>query len=238
MKKPKVKNLEEFENLIQTKATKIFEDFRTIYDVIKNKQKFKNGVQSDLHKQTGVTQSNPKFLGVHDAIRDIDDNFKNKETYYEAIVIFCNNNNRDIDEVIEYLTDVRSEIIAEDMIESYRGANKMENPVTEPVLTPNDNKKDYTIARQAIAMKFILDELNASQIDQTNVARFLNVISRGELIENIKNTNTYKKVLEYSTFNKHSLNDLEFLRSIFDKIGLQSITAKIDNEIKRLQNIG
>ena len=238
-KKPIIKNQEEYENLIQTKANKIFEDFKVVYDTLEYPQEFKDGFYSELTKRTGVTQSNPKFLGVFDGIREFVSKLQKGEKYYDAVIRFCDNNKKDIDEVIDYLTSVRGEIIALGLIDSYPPIKT--NPDAKKIESDGDvheNKNIYTIARQIIAMKFILGELNPPVLDQTNVARFLHLLSRGELIDKIQNRNIYQKLLELSQFNKNSLKDLKFVKSLFEKLKLHSIADKIDKEIKRIENLG
>jgi hypothetical protein len=238
-KKIKIKNQEQYEALIISHRNKIIEEFRVTYDSIKNKEVFKNRFLSELRRKTVATQSNPDFLGVYDAIKEIDDGYINSEPYYNAIIQYCNKNVRDVEAVINYLTSLNGEILAENIISIYPNVEaKSDLGLVESNIEVVVDRKNYTTARQIIAMKFILAELNPPIIDQTNIARFLHVLSRGELVDKIQNRNIYQKLLELSHFTKASITDLRFVKGLFEKMELHTITANIDKEIKKLENLG
>jgi len=106
--------------------------------------------------------------------------------------------------------------------------------MTENDIKENEKNKEYTIARQVLAIHYMLEQLGVSQyIDKTEIARFAQFLTGRELgASNIKNTNIYKRVNSVlSNSEKAAESDLQFVREYFEKLGLSLISEKITKEI-------
>ena len=238
-KKLTIKNQEEFENLIQIKANKIFEDFKVVYDSLENPQEFKNGFYTDLTKQTGVTQSNPIFLGVFDGIRTFVSKLLKGEKYYDAIVKFCDQNKKDVNEVVDYLTSVRGEIAALGLVDSYP-----ENPKDTAIFSEKENQEEVdsepsltnTLRQQYLGLKYLLESsgLNLNNIEKSEITRFWFFISgKKTAAKSIHATREYEIVKNPFPLNDKSLEkDLQQIRIRFEKLGLMEVVDRINEEIK------
>lgn len=105
----------------------------------------------------------------------------------------------------------------------------MENSVDEKGI-----KKEFTTARQVLAVYYLMEELNVfKNADKTDVARFIQFLTGKEAgVSKINDTTIYKKVKSPLSKNDKQLeSDLQFIRKHFEKLGLNSITDKINKEI-------
>ena len=103
---------------------------------------------------------------------------------------------------------------------------------TQPEITTEKNR-DYTTARQVLAVHYIMEFLQVKNVDATEKARFIQFLTGKETgAKAIQNTNIYKKIKSpLSTDEKTLLEDLQFVRIYFEKLGLTEIAKAITNEI-------
>lgn len=100
--------------------------------------------------------------------------------------------------------------------------------VQKPIITDesNDKKKDFTTARQVIAVHYLLKYVNVRNVDKTEIARFIQFLT-GKNLDNI-----YKKLQNPFKVNDKALNeDLRFVRNYFERLNLTEIVKMINNEI-------
>lgn len=90
----------------------------------------------------------------------------------------------------------------------------------------SDSKTEFTTARQVLAIHYLLKYCKAEQVSNADVARFIEFLT-GKNYKNI-----YKRVGNPLGSRDKELNeDLRFVRSYFEKLGLSEIVKMINNEI-------
>jgi hypothetical protein len=97
------------------------------------------------------------------------------------------------------------------------------------------NKKEFTTARQVLAIHYLLEYCKVPNIDNTAKARFIQFLTGRESgASNIKDTTIYKKVRKPLSTDNRTLNaDLGFIRKYFEDLGLSEIAKAITNEISK-----
>lgn len=105
---------------------------------------------------------------------------------------------------------------------------KTANSITEPLSTLDnvEKSKDFTTARQVLAVHYLLKYANVKNIDKTEIARFIQFLT-GKNFDNI-----YKKLQSPFKLNDKSLKeDLRFVRDYFERLGMLEIVKMINNEL-------
>lgn len=97
----------------------------------------------------------------------------------------------------------------------------------------NSGNPEFTTSRQVLAMHYLFEYCNVVNIDTTEKARFIQFLTGREVnAKNIGNTNIYKKLKSpFPQSEKTLINDLQFIRTYFEKLGLIEIVSKINKEI-------
>jgi hypothetical protein len=136
-----------------------------------------------------------------------------KRTDYELACLFADQKAKDL--FYEFL---KSKNITEDL--------KSSNNSQENFKEITENNKEFTTARQVLAVHFLLEYAQVRNVDKSEIARFIQFLT-GKNYDNI-----YKKVLNpYSHNNKIFKQDLKFVREFFEKLKLQELVKMINNEI-------
>ncbi|MBA3285021.1 MAG: hypothetical protein H0U27_08185 [Nitrosopumilus sp.] len=107
-------------------------------------------------------------------------------------------------------------------------------PSLQNEIETKGSNKEFTTARQVLAIHYLMEELNVfAKADKTEVARFIQFLTGKETgVSKINDTTIYKKVKSpFSKNDKQLESDLRFIRIYFEKLGLISITDKINKEI-------
>jgi hypothetical protein len=100
---------------------------------------------------------------------------------------------------------------------------------TVSVLDISDKSKEFTTARQVLAIYYLLKYCKVKNIDKTEIAWFIQFLT-GKNFDNI-----YKKLQNPFKLNNKSLKeDLWFIRDYFERLGMQEVVKMVNNEI----NIG
>jgi hypothetical protein len=107
----------------------------------------------------------------------------------------------------------------------------------ENIIMPEENpenpkNREFTTARQVLAVYYLLNEVDqkaVNQIDRTEKARFIEFLT-GKNYKNIYKTLSDPFKGFNNKNNKRILNDLEYIKVYFTKLGLQSIVDKIDSD--------
>lgn len=96
-----------------------------------------------------------------------------------------------------------------------------------------ENTKDFTTRRQVLAMYYLLDSLDKDthQIDRTVKARFIEFLTGKNYDSIYKSLANPHKGLDNNN-NQNALKDMEYVKSHFEKLGLQAIVDKITNDMK------
>jgi hypothetical protein len=104
-----------------------------------------------------------------------------------------------------------------------------ETEVIPTTLTIEDNtekNKEFTTARQVLAIHYLLKYCQVKNVDDTEKARFVHFLT-GKNLDNI-----YKKVQSpLGGANKYVAEDLKFVRGYFERLGMKEIVKMINNEI-------
>lgn len=98
---------------------------------------------------------------------------------------------------------------------------KADMDATQPV------NRDFTTARQVLAMHYIFEFLQVRGVDQADKARFIEFLT-GKNYKNIYDM--VRKPLSTSTGNFRR-EDLQFIRPFFENLGLTEISKMIGNEL-------
>jgi hypothetical protein len=94
--------------------------------------------------------------------------------------------------------------------------------------------KEFTTSRQVLAVHYLMEELNVyGNTDKTEVARFIQFLTGKETgTAKISDTTIYKKLKSpLSKSDKNIEEDLRFVRTYFEKLGLTKISERINKEI-------
>jgi len=95
-------------------------------------------------------------------------------------------------------------------------------------------KKEYTTARQILAIKYLVKSINKDvTYDNTKLAEFVRFLTGKELgAKAIKNTNIYKRINKvFNNDYPEKVEDLEYIKKYFDDLNLNQITIELDKEI-------
>jgi hypothetical protein len=90
----------------------------------------------------------------------------------------------------------------------------------------SDKSKEFTTARQVLAVHYLLKYANVKNVDKTEITRFIHFLT-GKNFDNI-----YKKLQNPFKLNDKSLKeDLRFIRDYFERLGMIEIVKMINNEL-------
>lgn len=101
--------------------------------------------------------------------------------------------------------------------------------------------KEFTLARQVLALHFLLKQVGINPIDvPTPVATFIRFLTGRELnAKRVQDTTIYKKVTKpYKLNDKDVIKDLKYIKQYFDDMELAVIVTEIEKEIKKSQQSG
>lgn len=126
--------------------------------------------------------------------------------------------------------------IAEQLLNDLCKANNI-TPDGEPIepAAENENSKEFTTARQVLAIHYLLEYCQIKNVDNTAKARFVQFLTGKETgAKDIKNTTIYKRVAKpLGNDNKTLMADLAFVRGHFESLGLFEISKMITNEMSK-----
>ena len=98
-----------------------------------------------------------------------------------------------------------------------------------------ETNKEFTTARQVLAITYLLNELNINRENTslTEIAKFIQFLTGRETKAlKINDTTIYKRVKQPLSKTDNAVEkDLQFIRPFFEKLGLQSIINKLNKEI-------
>jgi hypothetical protein len=93
--------------------------------------------------------------------------------------------------------------------------------------TENSINKEFTTARQVLAIHYLLEYTKVKNIDKTEIARFIEFLT-GKNYDNI-----YEKVKKPFKLNdKEMKKDLRFIKTYFENMGMKEVVKMIINEIE------
>lgn len=100
-------------------------------------------------------------------------------------------------------------------------------------LESTQKNKDFTTARQVLAVHYLLEHCKIVGVDNTVKARFIQFLTGKEAgATNIKNTTIYKRVRSPLGYDdKKIIDDLQYIRKFFEELGLREIAESITKEI-------
>jgi hypothetical protein len=93
------------------------------------------------------------------------------------------------------------------------------------------SNKEFTLARQNLVLHYLLKHSGVTNIDKTNVARLIQLVTGREGDKDIENTRIYRFVKSPFLSDKNLKKDLQFIRPYFENLGLQAIMDDINKEI-------
>ncbi|WP_052600233.1 hypothetical protein [Aureispira sp. CCB-QB1] len=104
---------------------------------------------------------------------------------------------------------------------------------TSPSNTKETNP-EFTTARQVLALYYLFTylKLDFEFVNNTDLARFTRFLTGKEINGKIINTNIYKKWKKVLVKrDKEQVQDLEYIKQYFNKLGLSEVIKLIDNDI-------
>lgn len=122
--------------------------------------------------------------------------------------------------------------IVKKKIEERRKAIALSKSKVEP---ENEQNREFTTARQVLAIYYLLSEvgLDWNTVNKTDIARFSQFLTCKEIGNSkIENTNLYKRWKQlYSKSERKNRQDLEYVKSHFERMGLHNLATKIQNDM-------
>ena len=103
--------------------------------------------------------------------------------------------------------------------------------IQSEVETPSVAKKEFTTARQVLALHYIFEqlELNSSEVDRTNKADFAEFLT-GKNSKNLYDAFQNPFITKGKQF-RH--DDLQYIRTFFEKLGLSKIVKQINEQLDK-----
>ncbi len=116
---------------------------------------------------------------------------------------------------------------------AYADLKEMEEANKQNSIENDPGNPEFTLARQVLALYYLLEQSGVSNVDNSSKARFIQFITGRETnAKQISNTNIYKKIRNPFPANEAALTkDLQFIRNYFEELGLKTIVDKINKEI-------
>ena len=179
---------------------------------------------SRLHRSSD--ELNGDFFNVH--------NIKGRKknlTYPKVIDRYCKELNKDQKAIFDFTANV---------IGLYKIRDRLDKMIIEgeEALKANTKKgkTDFTTARKVIAFSLLMNDFfdNSSIPDKTKVAKFLDSLISNRLPkENVAYSNLYDRVKElfFNLQKKAKIQDLEYVKTKFEELGMMSLVTKIDSLI-------
>jgi len=99
------------------------------------------------------------------------------------------------------------------------------NLITKKPKEENPKNKEFTTTRQVLAIRYLLDYCQVKNIDQTEIARFIEFLT-GKNYKDIYDK-TRDKTLQYIK----NGDDARFVQNYFRRLGLRKIAEDIENEL-------
>jgi hypothetical protein len=118
--------------------------------------------------------------------------------------------------------------LAEQLLEQVMPIEKTQ---TDSEVEPERKNKEFTTARQVLALHFIFEQLQvrSHEIDRTVKAKFVEFLTG----KNYKNIYDALENPFISKDKKFRFEDLQFIRKYFEDIGLNEIVKAINNQLER-----
>ncbi|RYD54579.1 MAG: hypothetical protein EOP56_18820, partial [Sphingobacteriales bacterium] len=115
--------------------------------------------------------------------------------------------------------------LIQQLIERYKKILKSDFEAVTFHAEDEQKNKDFTTARQVLAIHYLFDYCNVANVDNTAKARFTQFLTGKETgAKTIKNTTIYKKFRNpFSSDNRTLMDDLKFIRVYFEELGLNEI---------------
>ena len=99
-------------------------------------------------------------------------------------------------------------------------------PATITIEDSNEKNKEFTTARQVLAIHYLLKYCQVKNVDDIEKARFVNFLTCKNL------DNIYKKVQSpLGGANKYVAEDLKYVRGYFERLKMKEIVKMINNEL-------
>jgi hypothetical protein len=137
----------------------------------------------------------------------------NKKSDYELACLFADQKANDL--FYEFMN-------TKNITEELKGSNNSQENLKEIT----ENNKEFTTARQVLAVHFLLKYTQVRNVDKSEIARFVQFLT-GKNYDNI-----YKRVRKpYTIHDKTFKQDLRFVREYFEKLQLPELVKMINNEI-------
>ncbi len=181
MKKMKIENQKEFDSLIEKKANLYFEDFKKVFDNKKHKDFQKDTFLLKLRQRSEGLESDKKFTGIFNEIRNFDLDLDKDQSHFIAIEKFLEKSKRNRNEIINYLTEYYATIKAQKIISVYsvdkqnqnRAGIKNAEDKSDSLLTIENifieckdafnNEKDYFEAANLIKKFFLSEQVSIAK---------------------------------------------------------------------------
>jgi hypothetical protein len=126
--------------------------------------------------------------------------------------------------------------LAEDILIDYQPTEPLYGGLSAADITSETgHPKEFTTARQVLAINYLLDYCKVENVDRTAKARFIQFITGKESgASNIRNTTIYKRLGNLLNPDDNvSTKDLQFIRVYFEDLGLFEIAKMIQKEISK-----
>jgi len=184
---------------------------------------------------------NHDTLGVIDSAKITYFLLSSIESFFRCFERECKAWNIDLLGIIQNVINLQGhiELINRELFSFTDTNNEVENIQSGVPGIDNNSKNEFTLRRKIEAIKAMLEEFGIerggnSGVPDVNIARFINfLIGKGTKDDEIKNTSIYKEFREKNKCNQKTINnDLDYVASRFEDVGLFDIATKIKNKKK------
>ena len=112
------------------------------------------------------------------------------------------------------------------LLDKEKEQEKSQSGVSENEAEYSGNLKEFTTARQVLALHYLLKYLKVVNVDRTEVARFIYFLTSKSY------TNIYKHLQNpLKLSDKHMKEDLKFIRKYFESLQIHEIVKMINDEL-------
>lgn len=160
----------------------------------------------------------------------------NKLSFSDALSVVLNGKkSKQLNSEIKILAEHKAHREFIDFLGKESQKNSLRNSEDKLEYSNYDETKntEFTTSRQVLAIHYLLKTLEVKNADKTEIARFIQFLTGKEAgNKKIKNTTIYKKVCNPFRSNDITLKeDLKYVKSFFDKLGLYNVSLLIENEL-------
>lgn len=214
---------------------KLNDEYRGLMESLEEDYRLGRSIAYSINKLRKNYANKVKDNGLHRAeIISMDENGTESSLSHteKRASRYGNINNFNDEELIRMYAEYQvNQKFTEFLTEEAKPYLNQQNATSETIATiedtpENEKNKEFTTTRQVLAIHYLLKYCQVKNVDNTEKARFIQFLT-GKSYDNI-----YKKVQSpLNGSDKHIAEDLKYIRTYFERLGLKEIVKMVSNEI-------